>query len=87
MRTALDAGLPEIGAAPPLARPSFPQCSNYFPAGVQMDLLPFGQIIEQGEVPAGAADPGRTAGFAFEVRFSIAIAHWLCNVVISGRGW
>jgi Ferritin-like len=32
-----------IGAAPPFARPNFPQRSNYFPVGVQMDLLPFGE--------------------------------------------
>lgn len=32
-----------IGAAPPFARPNFPQRSNYFPAGVQLDLLPFGE--------------------------------------------
>jgi Ferritin-like len=32
-----------IGAAPFLGRPNFPQRSNYFPASVQMDLLPFGE--------------------------------------------
>src|SRR5262245_18662198 len=32
-----------IGAAPPLGRPNFPQRSGYFPAGVQLDLLPFGE--------------------------------------------
>jgi hypothetical protein len=32
-----------IGAAPTLARPNFPQRSGYFPAGVQLDLLPFGE--------------------------------------------
>jgi Ferritin-like len=31
-----------IGAAPVLARPNFPQRSNYFPPGVLLDLLPFG---------------------------------------------
>jgi hypothetical protein len=31
-----------IGAAPALGRPNFPQRSGYFPAGVQLDLLPFG---------------------------------------------
>ena len=31
-----------IGAAPVLSRPNFPQRSGYFPAGVQLDLLPFG---------------------------------------------
>jgi Ferritin-like len=32
-----------IGAAPTFARPNFPQRSAYFPAGVQLDLLPFGE--------------------------------------------
>ncbi len=32
-----------IGAAPLLARPNFPQRSGYFPTGVQLDLLPFGE--------------------------------------------
>src|SRR5262249_44031408 len=32
-----------IGAAPTLGRPNFPQRSGYFPAGVQLDLLPFGE--------------------------------------------
>jgi Ferritin-like len=32
-----------IGAAPYLGRPNFPQRSGYFPAGVQLDLLPFGE--------------------------------------------
>ncbi len=31
-----------IGAAPVLGRPNFPQRSNYFPPGVLLDLLPFG---------------------------------------------
>ncbi len=31
-----------IGAAPAFGRPNFPQRSGYFPAGVQLDLLPFG---------------------------------------------
>ena len=31
-----------IGAAPVLTRPNFPQRSNYFPPGVLLDLLPFG---------------------------------------------
>jgi len=31
-----------IGAAPVFGRPNFPQRSGYFPAGVQLDLLPFG---------------------------------------------
>ncbi|HEY7486547.1 MAG TPA: ferritin-like protein [Streptosporangiaceae bacterium] len=31
-----------IGAAPTFGRPNFPQRSGYFPAGVQLDLLPFG---------------------------------------------
>jgi hypothetical protein len=31
-----------IGAAPGLGRPNFPQRSGYFPSGVQLDLLPFG---------------------------------------------
>jgi hypothetical protein len=32
-----------IGAAPTLGRPNFPQRSGYFPAGLQLDLLPFGE--------------------------------------------
>ena len=32
-----------IGAAPYLGRPNFPQRSGYFPASVQLDLLPFGE--------------------------------------------
>jgi hypothetical protein len=32
-----------IGAAPVFGRPNFPQRSGYFPSGVQMDLLPFGE--------------------------------------------
>ena len=32
-----------IGAAPTLGRPNFPQRSGYFPSGVQLDLLPFGE--------------------------------------------
>jgi hypothetical protein len=32
-----------IGAAPYVGRPNFPQRSGYFPAGVQLDLLPFGE--------------------------------------------
>ena len=32
-----------IGAAAWLGRPNFPQRSGYFPAGVQLDLLPFGE--------------------------------------------
>jgi hypothetical protein len=32
-----------IGAAPYFGRPNFPQRSGYFPAGVQLDLLPFGE--------------------------------------------
>jgi hypothetical protein len=32
-----------IGAAPAFGRPNFPQRSGYFPAGVQLDLLPFGE--------------------------------------------
>jgi nitroreductase len=31
-----------LGIAPALGRPNFPQRSGYFPAGVQLDLLPFG---------------------------------------------
>src|SRR5262245_26629306 len=31
-----------IGVAPAFGRPNFPQRSGYFPAGVQLDLLPFG---------------------------------------------
>jgi hypothetical protein len=31
-----------IGAAPGFSRPNFPQRSGYFPAGLQLDLLPFG---------------------------------------------
>jgi Ferritin-like len=32
-----------IGAAPYLGRPNFPQWSGYFPSGLQLDLLPFGE--------------------------------------------
>jgi Ferritin-like len=32
-----------IGAAPGFGRPNFPQRSGYFPTGVQLDLLPFGE--------------------------------------------
>jgi hypothetical protein len=32
-----------IGAAPAFGRPNFPQQSGYFPTGVQLDLLPFGE--------------------------------------------
>jgi hypothetical protein len=32
-----------IGAAPTLGRPNFPQRSSYFPASIQLDLLPFGE--------------------------------------------
>src|SRR4029078_10671652 len=32
-----------IGVAAGFARPNFPQRSGYFPAGVQLDLLPFGE--------------------------------------------
>ena len=32
-----------IGAAPTFGRPNFPQRSGYFPAGVQLALLPFGE--------------------------------------------
>jgi Ferritin-like len=32
-----------IGAAPTFGRPNFPQRSGYFPAGVQLDLMPFGR--------------------------------------------
>ncbi len=32
-----------IGAAPNVGRPNFPQRSGYFPAGVQLDLVPFGE--------------------------------------------
>ena len=32
-----------IGAAPTFGRPNFPQRSGWFPAGVQLDLLPFGE--------------------------------------------
>ena len=32
-----------IGAAPGLGRPNFPQRSGYFPADLQLDLLPFGE--------------------------------------------
>src|SRR5262249_48548963 len=32
-----------IGAAPMFGRPNFPQRSGYFPTGVQLDLLPFGE--------------------------------------------
>jgi predicted amidohydrolase YtcJ len=32
-----------IGAAPTFTRPNFPQRSRYFPASIQLDLLPFGE--------------------------------------------
>src|SRR5262245_5472055 len=32
-----------IGAAPTFGRPNFPRRSGYFPASVQLDLLPFGE--------------------------------------------
>jgi hypothetical protein len=32
-----------IGAAPLFTRPNFPQWSGYFPSGLQLDLLPFGE--------------------------------------------
>jgi Ferritin-like len=32
-----------IGAAPSFGRPNFPQRSGYFPSGLQLDLLPFGE--------------------------------------------
>jgi hypothetical protein len=32
-----------IGAAPVFGRPNFPQRSGYFPASVQLDLMPFGE--------------------------------------------
>ncbi|KAB8192721.1 hypothetical protein FH608_024915 [Nonomuraea phyllanthi] len=35
--------LAAIGAAPTFGRPNFPQRSGYFPAGIQLDLLPFGE--------------------------------------------
>jgi hypothetical protein len=35
--------LTAIGGAPPFNRPNFPQLSGYFPAKLQLDLLPFGE--------------------------------------------
>jgi hypothetical protein len=35
--------LTAIGAAPTFSRPNFPQLSGYFPARLQLDLLPFGE--------------------------------------------
>src|SRR5919204_2218279 len=35
--------LAAIGAAPNFGRPNFPQRSGYFPRGLQLDLLPFGE--------------------------------------------
>ncbi|MEU6779130.1 ferritin-like protein [Nonomuraea angiospora] len=35
--------LAAIGAAPTFTRPNFPQRSGYFPSGIQLDLLPFGE--------------------------------------------
>ena len=35
--------LSAIGAAPHLTRPNLPQPANYYPAGVQLTLLPFGE--------------------------------------------
>ena len=35
--------LTAIGGAPPFNRPNFPQLSGYFPARLQLDLMPFGE--------------------------------------------
>jgi CDGSH-type Zn-finger protein/truncated hemoglobin YjbI len=35
--------LSAIGAAPHLSRPNFPQPANYYPAGVNLALIPFGE--------------------------------------------
>lgn len=35
--------LAAIGGAPTFSRPNFPQLSGYFPAGLQLDLMPFGE--------------------------------------------
>jgi hypothetical protein len=35
--------LTSIGGAPTFSRPNFPQLSGYFPARLQLDLLPFGE--------------------------------------------
>lgn len=35
--------LTAVGGAPHFRRPNFPQRASYFPAGVQFDLLPFGE--------------------------------------------
>ncbi len=39
--------LSAIGAAPHLTRPNLPQPANYYPAGVQLALLPFGEAALQ----------------------------------------
>ena len=52
-----------IGAAPVFGRPNFPQRSGYFPSGVQLDLLPFGeQAMRHFPLPGasrGHGAPGR----------------------------
>lgn len=58
---------------------------------------PGGDARQERPVPGGhvIAGPGQGTRRALRderelkrgVRFSIAIAHWLCNVVISRRGW
>jgi hypothetical protein len=43
LHLALVHNLSAIGAAPHLTRPNLPQPANYYPAGVQLTLLPFGE--------------------------------------------
>jgi Ferritin-like len=60
-----------IGAAPSFGRPNFPQRSGYFPSGVQLDLLPFGEqaldhflFLERPEGMERADAPGFVASAA-----------------------
>ncbi len=63
--------LTAIGAAPHFRRPNFPQRASYFPAGVQFDLLPFGDTalrhfiyLERPEGMQVEDAPGFIAGIA-----------------------
>ncbi len=46
-----------IGAAPMFGRPNFPQRSGYFPSGLQLDLLPFGDHLRSRRPCARATAP------------------------------
>lgn len=57
--------LTAVGGAPHFRRPNFPQKASYFPAGVQFDLLPFGEralrhfiYLERPEGMQGEDAPG-----------------------------